>query len=96
MLFALALVIQPVRAALGQAAKPRESSDREERQTQTGLNLLRKVLKEAEDLRLVENRAYVYKSAAVVLSRRSPEESVQLLERALIEINTALAAEPTA
>jgi hypothetical protein len=93
-IFALALVVQPARVVLAQSAKPRESSERE-RQTQTGLNLLRKVvLKEAEDLRLVENRAYVYKAAAAALSKRSPEESVQLLERALIEIDTALDAQP--
>jgi hypothetical protein len=94
LLFALALVVQPGGAVLGQSAKPRESRDREQ-QTQTGLNLLNEVvLKEAEELRLVDNRAYVYKSAAAALAKRRPKQAIQLLERALNEIDTAAATQP--
>ena len=91
MLFALVITVQSARVVVGQSAKPRESREREQ-QVQTGLNLLREVvLKEADNLRLVENRAHVYKSAAAALAKRNPEESTQLLERAIGQIDAALA-----
>ena len=88
---ALIIIIQSGRVVVGQSPKPPESREREE-QIQTGLSLLREVvLKEAAKLRLVENQVYVYKSAATALSKKSHEESVQLLERAIVQIDTALA-----
>jgi len=70
---------------------PNESRDRE-KQIETGLKLLREVvLKEAENLRLVENRAYVYRSSATTLSKKNHEESTQLLERAIGQIDAEMA-----
>jgi hypothetical protein len=75
---ALVITIQSGRVVVGQSLMPHESRGRE-KQIKTGLNLLREVvLKEAENLRLVENRAYVYKSSATALSTKSHEESTQL------------------
>ncbi len=79
----------PSTAVMGQSSKPHEGE--RELQIQTGLQLLREVvLKEAGDLRLVENRVYVYRSAAATLAKKTAEESAQLLERAITEIDTQL------
>ena len=87
---ALVITIQSGRVAAPQS--PRHESRERDKQIETGLNLLREVvLKEAEDLRLIENRVYVYKASATTLSRQSHEESTQLLERAIGQIDTEMA-----
>jgi hypothetical protein len=88
---ALVVALQSGRAVVAQTAKQIANTERTVK-IQTGFKLLRDVvLEEVENLRLVENRAFVYKSAAAALSATDAGESVQLLEKAIGQIDGAVA-----
>jgi len=76
--------------SLAQTGQPQPAQREKKESLEKRMALLEDALKEADALRLIENRAYVYTTAARLLAASDAERSVRLLNQAYEQIVAAI------